>query len=66
MQQEHHVQFFTAVCKDWLPLLADAEAKHIVLDALRFRVKAKQVKICCIVIMPVAVGRRPTVLLNLV
>lgn len=27
LTQDHHVQFFTAVCKDWLPLLQSDAAK---------------------------------------
>jgi REP element-mobilizing transposase RayT len=50
--QDHHVQFFTAVCKDWLPLLQNDACKQVVLNALRFRVKTKQVKVCAFVIMP--------------
>lgn len=50
--QEHHVQFFTAVCKDWLPLLQDNTTKVIVINALKFRVRQGQVKVCGYVIMP--------------
>ncbi|ANE50780.1 transposase [Flavisolibacter tropicus] len=52
VQQEHHVQYFTAVCKDWLPLLQEDVAKHIILDALQFRVKQNPVKVCAFVLMP--------------
>ncbi|MFN2458015.1 MAG: transposase, partial [Chitinophagaceae bacterium] len=50
--QDHHVQFFTAVCKDWLPLLQSDAAKHIVIDALKYRIDKGEVKVCAYVIMP--------------
>jgi len=50
--EEHHVQFFTAVCKDWLPLLQDHAIEQLVIEALKFRVKKDQVKDCAFVIMP--------------
>src|SRR6476661_8728153 len=50
--QEHHVQFFTAVCKDWPPLLQDDTAKQIVMEALKFRMANGQLKVCAFVIMP--------------
>jgi REP element-mobilizing transposase RayT len=50
--QEHHVQFFTAVCKDWLPLLQEDAVKQLLMDALKFRVPKGQVKVCAFVIMP--------------
>src|SRR5215218_1423985 len=50
--QEHHVQFFTAVCKDWLPLLQDEPAKRLIVEALKYRVEKGQVKIGAFVIMP--------------
>ena len=49
---DHHVQFFTAVCKDWLPLLATDEAKQIIVNDLQFRIKKGQAKVCAYVIMP--------------
>ena len=48
----HPVQFFTAVCFDWLKLLETDYAKQIILDALRHRVRVGHVKICAFVIMP--------------
>jgi putative transposase len=48
----HPVQFFTAVCFDWIKLLDSEKAKQIVVEALRFRVKNGQVKICAFVVMP--------------
>lgn len=50
--QKNHVQFFTAVCYDWLKLLESDEAKLIVIEALKFRVAQKQVKVGVYVIMP--------------
>ena len=50
--ERHHVQFFTAVCKDWLPLLESDEAKEIIVKALRYQVKANHVKVAAFVIMP--------------
>jgi len=46
------VQFFTAVCYNWLHLLADDESKLIVIEALRFRTKIGQVRVGVFVIMP--------------
>jgi REP element-mobilizing transposase RayT len=51
-KQDQHVQFFTAVCKDWLPLLASDIAKSIIIDALKFREKNLSIKVCTFVIMP--------------
>ncbi len=51
-KQDHYVQFFTAVCKDWLPLLEAEAAKMIIIDALQYRVQRGQVKVCSYVIMP--------------
>jgi REP element-mobilizing transposase RayT len=50
--QDHHVQFLTAVCKVWLPLLNDDTCKQIILNALKCRVQTKQVKVYAFVIMP--------------
>jgi putative transposase len=50
--EQHPVQFFTAVCHEWLKLLESDEAKRIVIDALKHRVKIGQVKVCAFVIMP--------------
>ena len=46
------LQFFTAVCYEWLKLLEDDEVKHIIVEALRKRVLNGQVKVCEFVIMP--------------
>jgi REP element-mobilizing transposase RayT len=50
--QDHHVHFFTAVCKDWLPLLHDNACKQVILKALKYRAQTKQVKIAAFVLMP--------------
>lgn len=49
---DHHVQFFTAVCKDWLPLLLTDKAKEIIINDLQFRIQKGQAKICAYLIMP--------------
>jgi REP element-mobilizing transposase RayT len=49
---QHHVQFFTAVCNDLLKLLESDEAKTIIIEALKYRVSRKQVKVCAFVVMP--------------
>ncbi|MFN7330389.1 MAG: hypothetical protein ACK5UP_12890 [Bacteroidota bacterium] len=43
--QKNHVQFFTAVCYDWLRLLDSDEAKLIVIESLKFRIAQGQVKV---------------------
>lgn len=48
----HHVQFFTAVCNDWLHLLEWDEAKDIMIKAIHYQVKAGHVKVAAFVIMP--------------
>ena len=50
--QKNHVQFFTAVCYDWLKLLDSDEAKLIVIESLKFRIAQGQVKVGAYVIMP--------------
>ena len=49
---QHSVQFFTAVCYDWLKLLEVNEAKQIIISALRNRVEKGEIKVCAYVIMP--------------
>ncbi|MCZ8017197.1 MAG: hypothetical protein O9274_15955, partial [Limnobacter sp.] len=57
--QKNHVQFFTAVCYDWLRLLDSDEAKLIVIESLKFRIAQGQVKVGAYVIMPlVVVGQK--------
>jgi REP element-mobilizing transposase RayT len=51
-KQEHHLQFFTAVCKEGLPLLQEDTIKHLLIEALQFRIQKGQVKVCSFVIMP--------------
>jgi putative transposase len=50
--ERHHVQFFTAVCNDWLHLLESDEAKDIIIRALQYQVKVGHVKVAAFVIMP--------------
>lgn len=50
--QDHHVQFLTAVCKDWLPLLQTDAAKKIILDSLKFCIEKGRLRLCAYVIMP--------------
>jgi putative transposase len=50
--EKNHVQFFTAVCYDWLKLLESDEAKMILIEAMKFRVAQGQVKVGAYVIMP--------------
>ena len=49
---ENHFQFFTADCTDWLSLLKTDECKNVIIQALQYRVKTKQVAIAGYVIMP--------------
>ena len=49
---ENYIQFFTAVCYDWLSLLKSEECKNIIINALQYRVKTKQVAIGGFVVMP--------------
>jgi len=50
--ERHHVQFFTAVCNNWLKLLESDEANDIAVNALHYQVKVGHVKITAFVIMP--------------
>ncbi len=50
--EQNPVQFFTAVCHEWLKLLEEDEAKEIIMEALRYRVQKGHVKVCAFVIMP--------------
>jgi len=49
---ENFIQFFTAVCTDWLSLLKTDECKNVIIRALQYRVKTKQVGVAGFVIMP--------------
>ncbi len=49
---ENYIQFFTAVCTDWLNLLESEECKDVIIRSLQYRVKTKQVAIAGYVIMP--------------
>src|SRR5215203_484640 len=50
--EDNYIQFFTAVCYDWLSLLRSEECKKMIINALQYRVKTKQVAIAGYVIMP--------------
>ena len=52
MIEQNPLQFFTAVCYDWLKLLDDDEAKQIIVEALQHKTQKGQVKVCAFVIMP--------------
>jgi REP element-mobilizing transposase RayT len=43
--------FFTATCKDWLPLLQDNHCKDIIINSLRFLVEKERVTIFSVSIM---------------
>ena len=49
---ENYIHFFTAVCTDWLSLLKTDECKNVVIRALQYRVKTKQMGLAGYVIMP--------------
>ena len=49
---ENYIQFFTAVCTDWLSLLENDVCKNVIIRALQYRVKTKQVGLAGYVIMP--------------
>ncbi len=49
---QHPVQFFTAVCQDWLKLLSDDACKQMIVEALKFRIVRGEVKVGAYVIMP--------------
>lgn len=50
--EKHPVQFFTAVCYDWLKLLEDDACKQLIIEALKFRIERGEVKVGAFVIMP--------------
>jgi putative transposase len=50
--EKNHLQFFTAVCHEWLKLLETDEAKQLIIEALRYRIAVGQIKVCAFVIMP--------------
>jgi REP element-mobilizing transposase RayT len=43
--------FFTATCKDWLPLLQDKTCKDIIINSLKFLVEKERVRVFGFVIM---------------
>ena len=42
---DNYIQFFTAVCYDWISLLKSEECKKVIINALQYRVRTKQVAI---------------------
>ncbi|MFM9841178.1 MAG: transposase [Cyclobacteriaceae bacterium] len=50
--EKNPVQFFTAVCYNWLHLLKDDSYKQIITDALAVRVRKGHVKVIAFVVMP--------------
>ena len=49
---DHHAQFITITCRNWLPVLKNDYHKQIILEALQNRVTKQQVTIYAFVIMP--------------
>ncbi len=49
---DHHAQFITITCLNWLPLLHNDLHKQIIIEAIENRVATKQVTIYAFVIMP--------------
>ena len=48
----HYIQFFTATCTNWLPLLKSQDAKQIIIESLDYLVNKDRVKVFSFVIMP--------------
>jgi putative transposase len=48
----HGIEFFTATCLNWQPLLNDDKRKQILMDSLRFMVQDKRIWLYGFVIMP--------------
>ena len=48
---ENYIQFFTAVCTDWLSLLKNDECKDVIIRALKYRVQTNDVGVAGFVIM---------------
>jgi len=46
------IEFFTATCLNWQPLLKDDERKQIIMNSLRFMVNDKRIWLYGFVIMP--------------
>jgi REP element-mobilizing transposase RayT len=49
---ENYIQFFTAVCTDWLPILKNDECKDVIIRSLKYSVQTKEVGVAGFVIMP--------------
>lgn len=52
IQFEHHVQFITITCLNWLAVLQNNHHKQIITDALQNRITRQQVTVYAFVIMP--------------
>lgn len=50
--EKNPLQFFTAVCNNWLHLLKDDSCKQIIVDALAVRVRKGHIKVAAFVVMP--------------
>ncbi|MDA0194535.1 MAG: transposase [Bacteroidetes bacterium] len=48
----HGIEFFTATCLNWQPLLVPDERKDIVMDSLKFMVQDNRIWLYAFVIMP--------------
>jgi putative transposase len=48
----HHIQFFTATCYHWLPLLSNNFSKQIIIDSMDYLVAKKRTRIFGFIIMP--------------
>jgi putative transposase len=49
---QNGIEFFTATCRNWQPLLKPDTRKQIVLDSLKFLVTEKRIRLYGYVIMP--------------
>jgi putative transposase len=52
IQSDHHTQFITITCLNWLPVLQNDHHKQIIIEALKNRVAKQQVTVYAFVIMP--------------
>jgi putative transposase len=52
MEQEYHLEFFTATMYKWYTVLQFDECKDVIIDSLKFLVKNNRVKVYAYVIMP--------------
>lgn len=49
---DHHTQFITITCLNWLPLLQNDLHKQIIIESLKNRIQKEQVTVYAFVIMP--------------